>query len=294
MKQMMEIVRESRVKKIEKGRQFVQQHINTFRCPVCHEPMESIDGNSVVCAKNHHIDFNKHGYLYFLKQGAGTEYDGEMLSARRKLLMKGLFKPIVEKISQQMNNTDQTILDVGCGEGTPLSQLMSIRNKHDTAIGFDISKPGIQLATQLDTNAFFCVADLRQLPFNNASFDTLVEIFSPSDYGEFKRVLKPNGKLYKVIPNAGYLGELRNLLYDTGDHQTYDNSKVLNLFKSHFSNVKEFEIKYQFEIPNDLKKELVLMTPMHWGRDAKTLTDQDLEGFNEVTVDVTLLEAENA
>lgn len=281
------------MKKIEKGRQFVAKQINLFRCPVCHQPMQEVEGNSVICQQGHQIDFNKHGYLYFLQQGAGTEYDQEMLSARRKLLTAGLFKPMIEQINQHLSTDPQTILDVGCGEGTPLQQLLALRSGYDTAVGFDISKPGITLATQLPIDAFFCIADLRKLPFNDASFDSIVEVFSPSDYGEFKRVLKPRGRVYKVIPNARYLGELRDLLYESGNHQTYDNSQVVDLFKSKFETVTEHQIRYQFEIAPELKESLVLMTPLHWGKDAKQLTADDLAKLTSITVDVTLLSAEN-
>lgn len=281
------------MKKIERSRQFVEQNLTLFRCPVCHQPMEKVVGNSLVCELGHQIDFNKHGYLYFLQQGGQTEYDAAMLSARRKLLTAGLFRPIVEKINTLMPATAQTILDVGSGEGTPLMQLLNLRQTHDVAIGFDISKPGVTLATQLAADAFFCIADLRRLPFNDQTFDTLVEIFSPSDYGEFQRILKPKGSLYKVIPNARYLGELRDMLYPSGDHQTYDNSKVVALFKQHYENVIEHRVTYQFEIPTNLRQEMVLMTPLHWGKDARQLTSDQLKQLTKITVDVTILETKN-
>lgn len=281
------------MKKIERGREFVRQHLSLFRCPVCHEPMETVTDNSVCCGNGHQIDFNKHGYLYFLQQGGQTEYDAEMLTARRALLTAGLFRPMVTALAALMPATSQTILDVGSGEGTPLKQLLDRRHAADTAIGFDISKPGVTLATQLATSAFFCIADLRRLPFNDQSFDTVVEIFSPSDYDEFHRILKPGGQLLKVVPNGRYLGELRDLLYESGNHQTYDNSRVVDRFKQRFHNVQEQRVAYQFEVPAALRSSLVLMTPLHWGKDAKHLTDSEIQQLTTITVDVTILRANN-
>ncbi|WP_137597156.1 methyltransferase domain-containing protein [Paucilactobacillus kaifaensis] len=282
------------MKKREKSQNFVGQHLKLFRCPICQSPMEAINGNSLVCEQNHSIDFNKHGFLYFLQRAVETEYDQSMLSARRNLLTAGLFQPIVEQLAQQLPKKSQMILDVGCGEGTPLVSLERLRQDQDTAIGFDISKDGINLATQLLSNAFFCVADLRKLPFMNQSFDAVIEIFSPSDYGEFNRVLKPGGTLLKVIPNAEYLVELRRLLYPSGEHAKYDNTNVIELFKKHYPQTTVQTIKYQFQVPANLTAAIVKMTPLHWGKNARELTETQLTQLKTVTVDVTLLSAENS
>lgn len=279
------------MKKIEKQQRFVSQHLALFRCPVCHEPFTALQGNSIICSQGHQIDFNKHGYLHFLNGAADTEYGREMFLARRKLLSAGLFLPIVQAIAEVLPKRPLKVLDVGTGEGTPLYQLAKIRpGQNDCLVGFDISKAGVTLATQLMLNAFFCVADLRQLPFNDHSFDAVIELFSPSDYAEFNRVLTPSGILVKVIPNADYLGELRQLLYDQDDqHASYDNSRVKELFAKHYPNCQTQRVRYCFDIPTGLQAALVEMTPLHWGRGAKQLSPAELDKLQAVTVDVSLL-----
>lgn len=279
------------MKKIEKQQRFVGQHLELFRCPVCHEPFTALQGNSIICGQGHQIDFNKHGYLHFLNGAADTEYGREMFLARRKLLSAGLFLPIVQAIAEVLPERPLKVLDVGTGEGTPLYQLAQIRpGQSDCLVGFDISKAGVTLATQLALNAFFCVADLRQLPFNDHSFDAVIELFSPSDYAEFNRVLTPSGILVKVIPNADYLGELRQLLYDQDDqHASYDNSRVKELFAKHYPNCQTQRVRYRFDIPTGLQAALVEMTPLHWGRGAKQLSPAELDKLQAVTVDVSLL-----
>ncbi|WP_283621205.1 methyltransferase domain-containing protein [Limosilactobacillus avium] len=284
------------MKKSERQRQFVQKHIALFRCPVCKAPMEEVDKNSIICQRGHRIDFNRHGYLHFLSGAADTEYGREMFVARRQLLSAGLFRPIIEAVAHNLPARPLRILDVGTGEGTPLAQLAKIRHSlADTMVGFDIAKAGVTLATQLPITAFFCVADLRQLPFNGESFDALVELFSPSDYAEFNRVLAPGGCLMKVIPNAGYLKEVRQLLY--GDHQqksNYDNHRVLDLFNQHYPDCQRQTIHYQFTVPSDMKQALVEMTPLHWGRGVRQLTAADYARLDKVTVDVSLLIAKKS
>ncbi|WP_242336476.1 methyltransferase domain-containing protein [Limosilactobacillus urinaemulieris] len=283
------------MKKIERAEKLVQNHLNTFRCPICHQGYIKLTGNTLVCAEGHTIDFNRHGYLHFLNTQGTTEYDRLMFLSRRRLLEAGLFKPIIEKVNSLLPTSPQSILDVGTGEGTPLAQLAAFRHHQDFYVGFDISKPGITLATQLDIDAFFCVADLRQLPFADQSFDTVLELFSPSDYREFNRVLKKNGRLMKVIPNADYLLELRHLLYGNQDqHYHYDNGKVLKLFKQHYPDAKQIPICYQFNLPHELVTDMIKMTPMSWGRDVHQPTGDELENLTSITVDVSLLVAKKS
>lgn len=283
------------MKKIERAEKLVQNHLNTFRCPICHQGYIKLTGNTLVCAEGHTIDFNRHGYLHFLNTQGTTEYDRLMFLSRRRLLEAGLFKPIIEKVNSLLPTSPQSILDVGTGEGTPLAQLAAFRHHQDFYVGFDISKPGITLATQLDIDAFFCVADLRQLPFADQSFDTVLELFSPSDYREFNRVLKKNGRLMKVIPNADYLLELRHLLYGNQDqHYHYDNGKVLKLFKQHYPDAKQIPICYQFNLPHELVTDMIKMTPMSWGRDVHQPTGAELENLTSITVDVSLLVAKKS
>ncbi|MEE6634961.1 methyltransferase domain-containing protein [Limosilactobacillus pontis] len=284
------------MKKIEKQRQFVRAHLDLFRCPTCQEPFVQLEENSIVCGRGHRIDFNKHGYLHFLKGAADTEYGREMFLARRQLLDAGLFKPIIQAVAERLSQRPLKILDVGTGEGTPLAQLATLRaGQGDSLLGFDIAKAGVTLATQLDLDAFFCVADLRQLPFNDQAFDAVIELFSPSDYAEFNRVLAPDGTLVKVIPNADYLVELRHLLYSQDDqHAHYDNSRVRELFARHYPDSQVQRVRYRFALPAGMAAALVEMTPLHWGRGAKQLTASELAGLQAVTVDVSLLIAKKS
>lgn len=278
------------MKKIERAKKFVNDHLQLFRCPRCQSLITEVDQTSIICAQGHRIDFNKHGYLHLMANSGATEYQRQLFVDRRSLLQAGLFQPIVQEINNQLPHQPLTILDVGTGEGTPLQQLATFRQQADTFIGFDIAKEGVNLATQLPVNAFFCVADLRQLPFNNDQFDVVMELFSPSDYQEFHRVIKPGGQLIKVIPNANYLVEIRHLLYGKDDqHYHYDNRRVKDLFKQHYPNAQVINVKYQFRIPNGLQFALIGMTPLHWGKNAVAISSDQAAQLKSVTVDVSLL-----
>ncbi|MDV7719836.1 methyltransferase domain-containing protein [Pediococcus ethanolidurans] len=276
------------MKKRDKGIQFISQHLNLFRCPVCKESYVKVEGGSVICPNLHNIDISKKGTLYFLNHAVNSEYDAEMLASRRRILTAGLFDPICEEFSQHMEQ-NEVVLDVGSGEGTPLKKTLSLLKKA-TAVGFDISTAGINLATQLNSEAFFCIADLANLPFNDNQFTTILDLFSPSAYTEFHRVLSSGGQILKIVPNSNYLIELRHLLYEkTSQHADYQNDQVVELFKKRFSNAQTKRITYDFKFDESLLSDLIQMTPLHWGATPQTLELAKTSGLNHITVDVTLL-----
>lgn len=281
------------MKKIDRAAAFLAQHTTLFECPVCHAPYDHVDEHSLVCPVGHRLDLSKKGMLYFMQRAVKSEYDDAMLAARRRMLQAGLFAGITAAFAAHMPASPETILDVGCGEGTPLADVLAQRTgQADTAVGFDLSKPGINLATQLETNAFWCVADLAQMPFSNQQFTTILDLFSPSAYKEFNRVLAPGGQLLKVIPNADYLIELRQAIFPADNvHVQYDNDNVLQLFQQHYPDATSERIRYQVPVAPERFKDLMLMTPMHWGADQARLDQVAAQPFSQITVDVTLLQA---
>lgn len=284
--------RKYQMKKRELAARWVATNQAMLACPICGSSLTLVEQSGVRCENGHAWDFNRAGSLHFLQTtSAANGYDQEMLEARRRVLQAGFFQPMVAAVNAALPQHPVRLIDVGTGEGTPLAQLQALRGEGDVLAGFDISKAGVQLATQLNpASLFFCVADLRHLPFATNSLDAVIEFFSPADYDEFDRVLKPGGQVLKIVPTGHYLQELRQLLYPADSaHRHYDNQLVKDRFKERYPQASVQTIQYQFDLAPELRADLVAMSPLHWGQGAKEVTAADLERLAQVTVEVELL-----
>lgn len=110
------------------------------------------------------------------------------------------------KILLKLARDADSILDLGCGEGTRLSLLVS----RGRGVGIDISSKAISLAKKKYPNFDFRVGDLEKLPFENKSFDLVYSAFvfehldNPEKViKEVIRVLTPGGKVVVIAPNFG-------------------------------------------------------------------------------------------
>ncbi len=95
------------------------------------------------------------------------------------------------------------ILDIGCGTGAMLDELAPF----GTVVGADFSPEALQFCGTRGVGAELARADVRRLPFADASFDvvTAMDIIEHIDddkaaSGEIFRVLKPGGRLLVTVP----------------------------------------------------------------------------------------------
>lgn len=278
------------MKKIEKAALFMQENRELFQCPICKDTFDQLEGNSLSCLNGHLFDISKKGTLYFLLKGTKNEYDKEMLSSRFNIATAGLFHPLLDELYKCIiEKEDGHTLDVGCGEGSQLDYLTTLGLKGQK-IGFDISKDAIQLAANHFSTAFWCVADLAQSPFASQRYDTILNIFSPSNYKEFDRILKKGGQVIKVVPEKDYLIELRKLFYrDQAEKQTYSNEVVIEKFKEHFPSMEMKRVNYSFELTQSLFEDLMKMTPLSWGASPASKEYALAHPLQSVTIDVCVL-----
>lgn len=294
----MEVSVLSKITKKEKGAHYVRQFEYMFACPICQSSMKVFESKSLICSNNHAFDFTKQGYVNLLTHPPKTKYSKDLFESRKTIIADdGLFEPLTKTIADflQTNLQDNpvTILDTGCGEGSHLTniceQLRSDKKKAVTGAGIDISKEGVFVAAKNYPDMIWTVADLANTPFQNKQFDVILNILSPSNYSEFNRLLKTGGYVMKVVPQSGYLKELREAFFDETDKQSYSNAETVALFKEHFQVMDRLHVRYTKDLESLSIPSLIQMTPLTW-----TIPGEEIQSFienntNKITIDLEIL-----
>lgn len=274
---------DSMLKKIDRGAVFLEKNYQLFRCPKCHESFLK-NNYQLICKNNHQYDLSKKGTIYFLEHQIKTGYDKNMFLPRGRMIRSGMYQPVIEQLAEWID--PGKLLDVGCGEGSFLAELNQLK-ANEAAIGFDLAKEGIYLATDQPIDSFWCVADLTNLPFADQAFDTILNIFSPSHYKEFHRTLREGGKVIKVVPQENYLRELREAYYPEG--KPYSNEAVIERFNMEMSVEEQTRLTYQFEIPEENQLDLLEMSPLEWHVDPVIKQGLRAKPLGKITIDVEIL-----
>lgn len=123
-------------------------------------------------------------------------------------LVRHVFQKKLETIGQLIPNVPGlTILDAGCGEGHLIEVLERIAPDH-ACVGIDATPIALSKAKIRCPKAVFHEADLRQMPFEDGTFDIVVctdviEHVPETEQAllEFRRVLKNGGRLILTFPN---------------------------------------------------------------------------------------------
>jgi SAM-dependent methyltransferase len=133
----------------------------------------------------------------------------------------------------RMVGTDfKTILDVGCGNGDP----MSVINRDHTfqATGVDIYAPYLQVCKKRGVYSNLVRSDIRDLPFKDKSFDTVI-CFHVIEHLTKKEGLFLIKKLETIarkrVVLAMPLGDLPQEEYDGNKHQEHKSEWYPSEFK---------------------------------------------------------------
>ena len=112
------------------------------------------------------------------------------------------------------------ILDVGCGGGFFLKYTSHNAKLH---VGLDVSMQALQIASRTSASSSYVQGSGENLPFSSQSFDALVCLGSlehfldiPKTLGEFRRLLKDDGRLFLLVPNLFWYKDILSVL-KTGD-----------------------------------------------------------------------------
>ena len=260
-----------------------------FACPICQENLTLVE-NSLKCNNRHSFDLAKFGYVNLspqIKQSAN--YDKENFQNRQQILESGFYQAILEDISDLLaaNPSAKTVLDIGCGEGF-YSRKLQESHPDKTFYAFDISKDSVQIAAKSEANwaVNWFVGDLARLPIKDASMDILLDIFSPANYGEFRRVLSKDGILIKVIPTENHLKEIRQKVQDQLTNKEYSNQDIKNHFQNNFTILSSKTASLTKTITAEQLQALLSMTPLLFHIDQ---TKIDWSQLTEITIEAEIL-----
>ncbi|VQI44268.1 23S_rRNA m1G745 methyltransferase [Streptococcus pneumoniae] len=260
-----------------------------FACPICQENLTLLETN-FKCCNHHSFDLAKFGYVNLapqIKQSAN--YDKENFQNRQQILEAGFYQAILDAVSDLLasSKTTTTILDIGCGEGF-YSRKLQESHSEKTFYAFDISKDSVQIAAKSEPNwaVNWFVGDLARLPIKDANMDILLDIFSPANYGEFRRVLSKDGILIKVIPTENHLKEIRQRVQDQLTNKKYSNQDIKEHFQEHFTILSSQTASLTKTITAEQLQALLSMTPLLFHVDQSKI---DWSQLTEITIEAEIL-----
>ncbi len=263
-------------------------------------------GNSYSCSNNHCYDIAKQGYVNLLlpqqKNSRSPGDSKEMVIARQLFLNSESFIPIAEQIQQivinlqntkentkestkenTINNNQLKVLDAGCGEGYYLDYIcQNTTIDCENFYGLDISKPAVLASSKKNKNINWLVASNVNIPFADNSFDIIFCIFGFACFDEFKRVLKPNGKLVMIEPEANHLLEMREIIYPLIKQKAEKKLEITD-----FKLINSKILDYKKTINKEQISNLIVMTP-HFYRATKE-NRAKLEILDKITITINTI-----
>jgi len=251
-----------------------------LRCPVCGGSLMRA-GEDFACERRHRVNVNRKGCLNFLSAPVDGCYDAALFQARRRVFAAGCYQPVAEALEAMLPPGEQRLLDAGCGDGWYLNALLQ-KHADWKGAGVDISRDAILQATDQPCTALWCVGDLRKLPFRSGAFTAILDVLTPANYEEFRRVLAPDGLLLKVYPGSGYLREIRA----ARGMEPYAEGQVEAYLREKATIVEERRVTVSHAVTPELWRDFVWMTPLN-----QDLSDEEKEKLAQrpaetVTVDL--------
>lgn len=240
--------------------------MSLFCCPICNSPL--VRGERVYsCPNRHSYDIAKEGYVNLLpankKHAKDPGDDKEMVAARTRFLDGGHYAPLREALAALVSErSPKAVLDSGCGEGYYTAGIcQALREKHSNVrmAGVDLSRSALKKAARREKAAEFAVASVYHLPIADHSVDLLLNCFSPLALEEFRRALRPEGTFLYVVPGAGHLWELKQVLYE----KPYENEEAESVYDG-FEYERIVPVDFTMKLDAPALQDLFRMTPYCW------------------------------
>ena len=184
-------------------------------CPLCGDDL-AMRERALRCGGGHSFDLARQGYVNLLPGDArpGTADSAQMVEARTAFLTAGHYAPLADAIATAAAEAvpadrPATVLDAGAGTGYYLAAVLDALPQA-AGLALDVSKFALRRAARAHPRAAAAVWDVwRPLPVRSGAVDLLLNVFAPRNPAEFHRVLRDDGTLLVVTPQADHLAQLR-------------------------------------------------------------------------------------
>ncbi|MFJ5534714.1 putative RNA methyltransferase [Streptomyces sp. NPDC093261] len=190
--------------------------LDLLRCPTCRTRNLHPDRGALRCPVGHTFDIARHGYVGLLTGTRATSGDdAAMVQARGRFLSTGAYAPIRKvgaRLAAAAESEQATVVDVGCGTGYYLAGVLE-QLPGARGLGLDTSVRALRSAARAHERAAAVAWDVfRPFPLADGVADVVLDVFAPRNPAEFRRVLRPTGRLIVVRPTRRHLAELRRRL----------------------------------------------------------------------------------
>ncbi len=207
--------------------------------------------------------------------------DESMVRARRIVFDAGLYDPVIDAVAAAVASVHPSyVVDAGCGEGTYLARATATTVAQGW--GIDISKSATRLAARRHQAHHFAVASSYMMPFADDTFDAIINVFSPRDFAEMRRVLRVGGIAVVVTPGPAHLAQLKAIVYDEPRLHAASTSPLDGSDEPAPDSVAEIRFELQLDDPV-LRLSLLEMTPFWW---STAPARRDIIAATPLTVDV--------
>ncbi|WP_206305962.1 methyltransferase domain-containing protein [Streptomyces sp. RFCAC02] len=258
----------------------LERSIDLLRCPTCRaHPLRPGNG-ALRCPAGHSFDVARHGYVGLLTGTRATSGDdAPMVRARERFLATGAFAPIGRTVARLVADAAcerSTVVDAGCGTGHYMSGVLD-RLPHARALGLDTSVRALRSAARAHARAAAASWDVfRPFPLADGSADVVLNVFAPRNPAEFRRVLRPSGRLVVVRPTGRHLAELRDRVPAMVAVDPAKEQRLHRALAPFFEPAVTERVEYALPLSGPDARDLVAMTPSARHVDRADLPDDTL------------------
>nr|WP_225946514.1 23S rRNA methyltransferase [Plantactinospora soyae] len=240
------------------------------------------------CPVGHNFDLARQGYVNLTTGRVPHSGDTPaMVAARDEFLGAGHYDLISTALARLATASagdasatyPELVVDAGAGTGRHLGAVLDAL-PGATGLALDVSKPALRRAARAHPRAGAALCDTWQgLPLVDGAAGLLLNVFAPRNGAEFHRVLRPDGALLVVTPDAEHLGELVERL-DLLRVDPEKEARVARSLAEHFSTGQAEVHRRTLRLTRDEVRTLVGMGPSAW-HTASAQLDERIDALPE-------------